>query len=62
MKRLAGVRYFWKECGYLLKHKENARNKIVLVGLILLLALMQKNVVAGLTLGTMALVVLAIRL
>ncbi len=62
MKRFAGLNYFWKECGYSLRHKENVRNKLILFVLIILLAIMQKNVVAGLTLGTMALIVLAIRL
>jgi hypothetical protein len=62
IKRFAGLKYFWKECGYSLKHKENVRNKLILFVLILLLAIMQKNFIAALTLGTMALIVLAIRL
>jgi hypothetical protein len=46
----------------MLKHKENVRNKLFLFVMMLLLALMQKNVIAGITIGTMALIVLAIRI
>lgn len=56
------MKYFWREAGYMMRHKENVRNKIVLFGLMVVLAVMQGNVIAGVTIGTMALIVLAIRL
>ena len=62
MKRFSGMRYFWREAGYMVRHKDSVRNKIILFVLMLLLALMQKNVITGLTIGTMALIVLAIRI
>jgi hypothetical protein len=62
MRRFSGIVYFWKDAAYMVKHKENVRNKLILFVLVVLLALMQKNVIAGLTIGTMALIVLAIRL
>ncbi len=46
----------------MLKHRENVRNKLFLFILMVLLSLMQKNVIARITIGTMALIVLAIRI
>jgi hypothetical protein len=43
-------------------HQPKTRNKLILFILILILAFAQKNVIAGLTIGSMAFIALAIRL
>lgn len=61
-RKLAGIKFLYHEIRYTLKHKQKVRNKLLLFGLMVILALMQKNVIAGITIATMAIIVLAIRL